>query len=213
MKYVKALLLAAVATTALLAFFGASTASATVLCKTEPTGGGTGTKGTTCPEGWSYSAGTEIHMTLTGPAKLTLPFKSYECLESTINGKTTKEGSATETVVVPLSTMTFGKCNCETKVLKPGTVEIHWIADSNNGTATISGEEETFTCNTIFGSMHCLITPSVHDIGTIIGGEHPEQKTENRQLDPTNPLCAENPEWDGTYSVTAPGKLWIAAHT
>lgn len=210
MKYVKSLGLAAIAAAALMAFVGATTASATVLCKTAPTGS---TTGTTCPEGWAYPAGTEIHMTLTGTAKLTTTFKNYECTGSTMKGKTKNEGNASETVIVPLETLTYSGCNCQTVVLKPGTLEIHWIADTNNGTATASGEEETLSCSTIFGTMHCLITPTDHDVGTIIGGKEPEVITENRPLDPTSPLCEENPEWDGTYQVTSPKPLWIAAHT
>lgn len=210
MKYVKTLSLAAIAAAALTAFIGAGTASATVLCKVEPTGSPTGT---VCPPGNAYSAGTELHMSLAEPAKLTSKMFTYECKAGTLKGKTGNEGSATETVKVPLETMTFSQCNCETKVLKPGTLEIHWISGTRNGTVTISGEEETFTCNTIFGGIHCLITPSTHDIGTIIGGKQPEQKTENRQVDPTNILCDENPEWDGRYQVTSPNPLWIADHT
>lgn len=212
MKYVKTLVIAAVAAAAVLAVAGAGTASATVLCKVEPTTGGS-TTGTVCPAASAYSAGTEIHMTLTGRVKLTTTFKTYECLKSTMKGKTENEGSASETVKVPLESLTYSECNCQTFVLKPGKLEIHWTTDTNNGTVTASGEEETLSCSTIFGTMHCLITPTDHDVGTIIGGKEPEVITQNPPLDPTSPLCDEKPEWEGTYQVTSPKPLWIAAHT
>ena len=212
MKHVKMLGLAVVAAGVLMALIGAGAASATVFCKVEPTAGGS-TTGTVCPAGNAYPAGTEIHLALSEPAKMTLSFKTYECLKSTIKGNTGNEGSASETVSVPLSTMTFSECNCSTVVLKPGTLEIHWIPDTYNGTVTVSGQEQTYTCNTIFGSMHCLITPSVHDMGIIKGSTQPTQVTNNRPVDPTSPLCDEEPEWDGLYEVVTPKPLWIAAHT
>jgi len=211
MKYVKMMCLAAAAV-ALVALLGVGAASATVLCKVEPTTGGV-TTGTVCPAGQAYPAGTEIHLKLTTAAKMTVGFFTYECLESTIKGETGNEGSATETVNVPLSAMTYGKCNCSTVALKRGSLEIHWIPDTYNGTVTVSGQEVTYTCNTIFGTMHCLITPTVHDIGVIKGSTEPTQVTENRSLDPTSALCNEKPEWDGLYEVASPRPLWIAGHT
>jgi len=104
MKYVKMLGLAAVAAAALMAFVGASTASATVLCKTAGTGSPTGT---TCPANQAYPAGTAITAVNKGTVKLDTTFKTIECSGSEVKGSTSNEGSATETVTGPEGTLTF----------------------------------------------------------------------------------------------------------
>lgn len=76
MKYGKMLIFAATATVALVAVMGIGTASATVLCRVEPTEGSPATKGTVCPAGQAYPAGTEMHAVLIGVGKLTTSFKN-----------------------------------------------------------------------------------------------------------------------------------------
>ena len=97
MKYVKTLSLAAVAAAALMAFVGASTASATVLCKTPGTGSPTGT---VCPAGEAYPKETEVHAVSEGNVVLTTgsEFTEITCKKGTVIGKAGDEGSATETV-------------------------------------------------------------------------------------------------------------------
>jgi hypothetical protein len=216
MKYVKTLILAAVAVAALLAFLGAGTASATVLCKTEPNGGATGTKGTTCPEGWAYPANTEIHGVL-DPGTVTktkTTFANAECKKSTFRGKTNNEGSANETVTVNLEVLTFEECNCEYKVLNPGTLEIHWIPDTFNGTVTSNGMEKTVTCNTIFGPVHCIYVTVNTDIGTLTGG-NPATLDVDATMPrlPTDAICAEQHTWEAKYEITTPKPLYVAAET
>lgn len=83
MNYLKMLGLAAVAVAALTAFLGAGTASATVICKTEPTAG-------VCPEGWDYSAGTKGKASLekgtTAILRSTAGSIEDTCTESTVEG-------------------------------------------------------------------------------------------------------------------------------
>src|SRR6478752_1498045 len=114
MKYAKTLGLAAVAAAALMVFLGASTASATVLCATEPVEGSPATKGTVCPANFAYPAGTEFHAVLDPGtvSKTTSETFNSECKKSTIKGKTENEGSATETVGITVEALTFEECNC-----------------------------------------------------------------------------------------------------
>jgi len=240
MKYVKMLGLAAAAVAALMAFVGASTASATVLCKVEGEKGATGLTGTTCPAEKAYPKGTEIHAVLdpgTGPAKLTTAFKNIECEESTVSGKTSNEGSATETVTGSVEVLTFGKCNCEVNVIKKGTLEVHWInvLDKNengeviaetgghNGTLTSNGAEVTAQCNTIFGAVHCIYVTENTDLGTATAsGKNEKGEATPATMDiesaniprlATSGLCAETAKWDAKYEVTSPKPLYVAAHT
>lgn len=216
MNYVKTLALAVVAAAALAALVGVGTASATVLCKTEPTGGGTGTKGTTCPEGWAYTAGTEIHGVLDPGTKsvTTTLYLNIECEESTFAGATTNEGSETETVQINVTTWTFGKCNCEVKILSTGSLEIHWVADSFNGTVTSTGLEETVTCGTVFGSIHCIYRTSNTDLGTMTAGTPATIDIANAELlrTATNELC-DTDHWDAKYEITSPKPFYVAAGT
>ena len=224
MKYVKMLGLAAVAAAALMAIVGSSTASATVLCAAEPTNGNPATKGTVCPTNFAYIAGTEIHAVLdpgTGPAKLTTAFKNIECEESTVSGSTENEGSAAETVKGKVATLTFGKCNCEVKVLeeggkqKAGTLEVHWIPDTFNGTLTSNGAEVTANCSTIFGTVHCIYVTENTDLGTLTGGNPATMDIESANIPrlSTSGLCAETAKWDAKYEVTSPKPLYVADHT
>jgi hypothetical protein len=214
MKYVKMLGLAAVAAAALMAFVGASTASATVLCKTPGTGEPTGT---TCPAGWAYEKGTAIHAVNEGTATLTTSFLDITCNKSTVQGSTDNEGSASETVTGSITTLTFEECNCEVKVLAAGTLEVHWISGTHNGTLTSKNAEVTATCSTIFGKVHCIYsTPATGtDLGTATGGNPATMDISSADIPrlSTNSLCDTTANWDANYSVTSPAPLYVTGHT
>jgi len=211
MKYVKMLGLVVAAAAALMAFVGASTASATVLCKTQGTGSPTGT---TCPEGWAYPAGTTIHAVSEEKPVLTTSFKTIECGSSTFSVITDNEGSATETVKAHADNLTFAECNCEVKVIKEGTVEIHWIEGTHNGTLTANGDEVTASCSTIFGNVHCIYVVENTDLGTLTGGaEATADITATIPRLSTSGLCAETAVWHVKYRVTSPTPLFVTGHT
>lgn len=223
MKHLKILGLALVAAAALMAFAGASSASATVLCKVQGTGTPTGT---TCPSGEAYGAGTKIEGTNSGIVKLDTTFKTVECKKSTISGETSTEGSATETVSGPEGTLTFTECNCTVNVLKAGTLEIHWIdpvvegveQGSHNGTLTSNGSEVTVSCNTLFGTVHCIYVTEKDSIGDLTGSATPTSaaifhSTAVIKQKKTDSLCAEQSTWTATYEITSPKPLYVAGHT
>ena len=207
MKYVKMLGLAAVAVAALMAFVGASSASASVLCKTTPPSG-------ICPANQAYPAGTEIHAVNQEKVVLHAEFGTLECEESTVSGTTEKEGSATETVKGNVTVLTFAKCNCEVKVLKNGSLEIHAEDDDGNGTLTANGQEVTTTCSTIFGNVHCIYVTENSNLGTVKGG-NPAVFTGTPTISrkPTNALCSPQATWTANYKITSPTPLWVATST
>jgi hypothetical protein len=209
MKYVKMLGLAAVAAAALMAFVGASTASATVLCKSAG--------GTTCPAGEAYGANTTIHAVNTGTVKLDTSFKTIECTGSTVQGETENEGSATETVKGKTGgTLTFTGCNCTVTVLNAGTLEIHWIEGGSNGTVTSSGSETTTSCKTIFGTVHCIYVTNGTHVGTLTGG-NPATLSASATIpvdaEHSNGLCPQESKWTANYEVTSPTPLFVTGHT
>jgi len=218
MKYVKMLGLAVVAAAALMVSVGASSASATVFCKTEPTTGGTGTTGTTCPSGWAYGAGTRNHEVNVGNVILKTGFKNISCSGSTVEGEIENEGSATETPKGPVRQLTFEGCNCSVVVTLKGTQEFHWIPDTFNATITSSGSTVTANCSTIFGTVHCNYVTENTDLGEITGSANGTTAAvvhihANLPRETTNSLCDEESFWEGTYEVTSPKPLWFAAHT
>jgi hypothetical protein len=209
MKYTKMLGLAVIAVAALMAFVGASSASATVLCKTPPTG-----EGTTCPAGQAYGAGTTTHEVSEGAVTLTAGFKNIECSSSIIEVEIKNEGSATETPNGPVNKLTFENCNCAVTVLKDGTQEFHWVPGTTTGTITSTGSEVTASCSTIFGNVHCIYVTNGTDLGESTGG--PEATVDITATIPrsaTNSLCDEEAIWHGTYKVESPKPLYFAAHT
>ncbi len=227
MKYVKMLGLAAVAAAALMAFVGAGTASATVLCATEPVANGAGTEHATCPEGWAYGAGTVIHAVLDPEQHATLTDgegnKIITCKKSTVKGKTTNEGTATETPDGPIEVLTFEECTspflgntaCTVKTLKGGELEVHWDIDTVNGTLTSRNAEVTTNCNSIFGTIHCIFTTVNTDVGTLTGGNPATLDAESNKISQvaTNALCPGEARWDAKYEVTEPKPLYVANET
>ena len=212
MKYVKMLGLAAVAAAALMAFVGASTASATVLCKTTGTGSPTGT---TCPAGSAYAVGQPIHAVNVGNTLLKDDGSGatlITCTGSTLQGEITNAGG-TGTVSGPISSLTFTGCDQHVTVLKPGTLEVHWIENTHNGTLTSNGAEVTTLTTTIFGNIHCIYVTNNTHLGELTDGNpaivHANAIIPQKE---TSALCPGKARWVATYEVTTPKPLSVAGH-
>ena len=200
MRYIKMLSLAAVAAAALMAFVGAGTASATELYSS----GGTLGSGTTVHA--ELEAGTE--------AILEAGFGTINCDKSSVQGKTSTAGSSSSTVSGPVSVLAFSECTGDTvTVLKTGSLEIHHIAGTHNGTLTSSGAEVT-VINHDTGGTHCIYKTENTDIGTLTGST---TKDAILHADatlirvPTSFLCASEATWKATYKITSPTPLWVQA--
>jgi hypothetical protein len=205
MKYVKMLGLTAIAATALMAFIGAGTASATVLCKNN-------LNTEKCSE--RYPAGTKLEAKLIGTAKLDTSFKTVTCNKvSPGTGTMETEGSATTTPFGKNGTGTYEECNCEIKVLKEGSLEIHQIAGTDNGTLTESGGEVTMTCSSIFGNVHCIYGSGANVDGGELKGGNPAKEVVSLNIPrlPTNSICSEEAVLTGEYEITSPKPLYVAA--
>lgn len=166
-------------------------------------------------EGAVLPAGTVIKAALNGGvAKFTNNLgASVECGESTVEGKTENEGSASETVKVPIEKLTLTKCNCKTSVLKGGTLEIHTIGTevNRNGTLTISGAEVSTECRTVFGAVHCIWSTGSTDLGKLTGGS-PTILIVDASVSRTRgsgALCGSSGTWTARYKVAAPSDLHV----
>jgi hypothetical protein len=223
MKYVKMLGLAALAAAALMAFVGASSASATVLCLTEGVKNG-GVTGTTCPEGWALSTSTEVHAVNEGTGVLTTTFKNIECKKSTITATLEEEENAKHRAPLTLTEkskgLTFEECNCEVVVLNSGTLEVEWIEGTHDGIIYSKNAEVTAECSTVFGKVHCIYSTGA---GTELGkatstattGKTPTIDITEAVIPrlATNSLCAEQAKWDAKYEITDPDALWVTGET
>jgi hypothetical protein len=211
MKHLKMLGVAAVAAMALMVFVGMGTASATVLCKTPGTGT---TTGTTCPSGWAYGSGQEIHAVNVGNLTLDAKFKNITCTSSTIKATTgSEEGTP---LTGPEGTLILGGCNCTFTVLRAGTQAIEWISGTHNGTVTSSGTEMTTVCTVLGLGVHCTYVTSNTHIGTLTGGNDPTlTASAHIPVDELNSdgVCPEESTWTATYTVTTPQPLYVAGHT
>lgn len=207
MKYIKMLGLAMLAAAALTAIAGASTASATVLCKVTPGAGAV------CPKGQDYPAGTAVHADNEANVILHAGFADITCTASTVGGKTSNTGGAAETVKGALETLTFTGCGSATvTVLQKGTLEIHHISGTHDGTVTSNGAEVTVS---LFG-VHCVYGTVNTDIGRLTstpGGASESTFDISAKIPRISGsfLCVNNAEWTGNYKVTTPKPLHVGA--
>src|SRR6187431_2679884 len=98
------------------------------------------------------------------------------CRQSTFRGETTNTGTSSTTVVAHIDEFTFGECDCGGAVgtahfttIANGTLEVHSISGSHDGTMTGAGTEVTINCTElgvqcIFGSSNGI------DLGTVTSG-------------------------------------------
>jgi hypothetical protein len=219
MKYVKMLALAAVATGAMMAFIGAGSASASVICST--------TKDP-CPKTQDWPANTVLDFSLKSGTSAKLVNTAGEtldnCTSSTVKGKITTTGGgtgATETVTGSISELTWGGCTFTTTTITKACLEVHQIAGTSNGTvtadecnATHGSEPSTnVTINTVlFGSCIYTVTAG-KSIGDISEGKDQASGapvstfTANAvatKVTGSNFACPETSKWTATYVLTEP---------
>jgi hypothetical protein len=204
MKYIKILGLAAVAAMALMAFVGASSASATVLCKvsTSP-----------CPTGSMYEPGTVIEGVSTN-ATLTSDLATVVCTNSETVAKTETTGSSTTTVTGTITALTFTGCTANNGTVKctvtvqglPYHAEVHW-GSGVNGTLTVKAHAggvspgATVVCA---GLISCTFENTLFTLpvnggnpATIVANAVPLERTAFGGT----PLCGTTAAWDATYTA------------
>ncbi len=149
-----------------------------------------------------------------GTVTLDPPFGTIECKKSTVSGKTTNTGSATETVSGSIEGLTFTECNATVTVLQKGSLEIH-TREANataNGTLTSTGTEVTVE----FIGTHCIFKTSSTDLGTLTGTGVVEtnatldiEATIPRTGGRSGAFCGSTAQWTGSYKITNPSDLGV----
>jgi hypothetical protein len=200
MKYLKMLGLAAIAAMGLMVFLGASSASATVLCTT------TDTPACLMP----YGQLTVIDASLSGSAILESGSTTLDtCTGGTVKGKINNAGGASETVSGNIEELTWTGCTNTTDTTALGSLEIHYIENTHNGTVT--GKASKVTVNTL-GVTCTYGTGTGTHLGTLTGGEAPVLN-----ISTTVPkiegsfICPSSASWTASYTITEPHALYVTA--
>lgn len=210
MRYLKVLGLAAVAAMAVMAFLGASSASATVLCTQTLT---------TCPGGHEtnemYEPGDIIVGTATN-ARLTSDLANVKCSNSETEAELETTGGASETVTGTIIGLNFTGCkteqvipvNCTVTVNNlPYNTEVHWT-EGHNGqlTVTSGGGGNPGATVVCIGVINCTFSNTLFSLP--IDGGNPAKVTANKvNLLRNGGLCGNEAFWDATYESTTP--VWI----
>jgi hypothetical protein len=218
MKYLKMLGLTVAAAAVVMAFAGAGTASATVLCKTNTT---------PCAAGQMYEVGQEFHAVNEGNFLFKAGFAEVVCEGSTAKGSITATGSSTSTVEVGLDETTlvvegqnqkvglqFSKCAGTFTVENAGKLVIHY-KEKMDGTVTTEGTklkivQAGVTC--FYGSKEA----GAKDIGTLTSslatGATPtlDVSAELVKEAGSSFLCASPAHWEGSYKVDIPDGAYVA---
>jgi hypothetical protein len=203
--------LAAIAAVAAMAFIGASSASATVLCKTATV---------PCPE--KYGAGTIIEGTATN-ATLTSNLATVVCGHSAAKTEVAIEGGPAATVTGRIINLTFTFCftsegmiPCTVSVQKlPYHAEVHWTTGANGLLTAKSGGKGSPGVNVVCtGVISCTFEKTLFTLP--IDGGNPASVTANKvSLERTafgSPsLCGSDASWDVTYNaVGANTSIFVA---
>lgn len=203
MNYLKTLGLAVCVGLAAAVVLAAGTASATVLCKT-----------TSNPCASPYNEKTLIHAVL--KSKTLATFTSggvvrVTCEESTFQGETKNKGSLGVDVELPLATLTFGKCDKTTTVVKAGSLKFRF-KEKGSGTVRSAGLELSLEIT----GLPCVYgTATETEIGTIT---EPASDTSDTFIDVNVNLpkisgsgfCPSSITWTSEYTVTSPVPLYLA---
>jgi hypothetical protein len=171
-------------------------ASATVFCKSNTT-----------PCSSQVTAGTKVEMSLSGVSVMKA-VATDECSGSEWSWKVESAGGTSTTVSGKVEPLKFSGCSCETKVLKNGEVEAHWISGTMNATATSKGAEVTSNC----AGVDCVYgTGTGTSVGTLTGGEAAKLDVSATLAKVSGSfLCPSTSSWTATYEVKSPKPLYVA---
>lgn len=201
MKYVKILGAVAAATVALMAFVGAGTASATVLCSSN-----------TSPCAAPYGSGTRVSMSLEAGTEFRwrLGFMEFVCEQATMAGELTSPGGVGQGVTETLNNFSFGGCSGKVKTLKPGVLRFDATSGTDgivNGTgAEIEVEQMGISC--VYGWNTAKV---LGPYTSTTGSSGPPTLVEEIEVTKIagSFLCANPAHWEARFVQTTPANAWL----
>ena len=182
-----------------------SSSPGAVLCKTTPA------SGEDCGEAWQVGVGAELDLSINETVrwKTSRGTTIATCTEGTSKGSIANAGSTTEAVLSNSSELIWGGCTTSVHTLENGSVAVHHIAGSDNGTVISNGEAVTIT----FLGVTCTFKTSSTDIGTLTGGTAAVVDVTGTISEISGNFgCPSTASWSGSLKVTVPaGTLHVAA--
>jgi len=206
MKYVKILGLAAMAAAALMAFIGAGTASASVLCSA---------KENPCSAANKWPNTTNLLFTLKSNTSAKLVDTEGNtldtCTGSTVEGEVEKVGSATTTVTGPVTRLLWSGCTFTTTTTQLSKLEGHVTGTGPNGTLTSDGEFKVTINTVLFGSCVYGVTAGTA-LGSVTGGASATfvANAIANKLSGSNVACPTTSKWTAEYVSTGTTALFFA---
>jgi hypothetical protein len=203
MKYLKMFGLAAITAAAVMAFAGAGTASATVLCST-----------TTNPCNSVLPVNTVLDFSLEPGTSLVWQNGGNTletCSGVTLRSHVTSAGGPSSTVKAKNTTLDWSSCTWSNKTTALGGLEIHNISGTHNGTLTASEEIKwEFTSGSLGTCIYGWKAGS--DIGTITEGKPAtlDMNTTIVKFPGSSVLCPENGTLLGSFIQTEPANTTLA---
>jgi len=195
---------------AAVALLGATSASATTLCKA---------KEEVCAAGNRYPAGTAVKATAVGTAKFPSSIGTVECKESSAEGKSNEESTGSpETALDVLVKFSFtscllGKTACTVEVPRAWLILFLFLSlfpffhvkidrdPSLEGNANIH-MKCGFLINCTYGAENILLEGESGAPASLVANE--------AELAIEAGFCPEKMKWSAKYEVTAPNPLWVA---
>jgi hypothetical protein len=202
MKYLKILGLAAVATAALMALVGSSTASATVLCST-----------TTTPCNSKVASGTRIGYVSESSILIKETGASGETLDTCKKSKITGENTSSTTGTT--TTLDWEECTWTTTAIELGKLETTGpLTGTSNGTIVSDAEIRVTISIPFFGSCVYGVEPGV-SLGTLTEGKPAtfDANSVTTKRSGSSITCPQTSLFSGTYTMNEPENTTIAVET
>jgi hypothetical protein len=204
----KKLALLAVTALAATALANASSASATVLCKTAPANH-------VCPVLDKYGVGTKITWKLKSNFTMKNGFTTIECTGGTLSSSIFDAGSENTRVQAEISDLSFSGCGvASVSVLNMGTVSIGWTSGTDDGTLKteknpVTGKQTEIKLKA--GTTECVYGGEITENITVTGGSSPIVRLLNAPVPKLagGILCANPAKWAGEYEITSPTPLYV----
>jgi hypothetical protein len=162
-----------------------------------------------------YPSGTAVKAQLKSGTKAVLSgVLPVECTASTAAGASSNTGSSSETLKIPLSSLTFTGCgSASVTVNTVPSLEVH--TDPPGGVSTGNGTVTTseFTVTITVGLITCRYAGSITEGLTIEGGNPAFLKATNvvipGEASNNKTFCGTSGTWNAVYEITAPKPLFI----
>jgi len=201
-RYVKIFGLAAVAAMVFMAFAGAGSASATVLCKENAS---------PCPEEQRYESGAVLKWTAENTVITWSP--NMKCAHSEMVTEVTESGGEGEPVTGTVTNFSFTGCKLETISQPSCTVGVKGlpyhaevIGSGGNGAILVSGATAEVFCAGVFV---CSFGSEVFEL-PVAGGNPAKIIASNYPLEIGGILCPNEARWDTVFKAVAPNiPVWV----